>query len=252
MSLRRALNKWVNRKYFLWRVAVREYPLEYYLDKMKTGKVFSFSRYGDGEWNAIWGRDGKNSDGHTYFPELGERLRRSLLLPYNYFYSLGAQCMTHDGPAIAGYLKRNCINLIWHDCDVFHRACMQGKLYPLIQQLRTMDVLFVGPNHLRKVNRILFPYCHFIEVPSKNCFLKVNEVEEEILRYAEKQGKMVIAFSASMASNVMIYDLFPTIGHDHWLIDFGSLWDIFVGVKSRGYHTRLDWGSIIDNNLGVS
>lgn len=251
MGVRRSLRKWARKRYFLSRISLLDTPMEYYVGKMMNGEVFSFSRYNDGEWNAILDKKGSNIDGHEYFPELGARLRESIHQPLKYIYAFGDKAMTLDGITIARYLKDHGINITWYNCNVFHDTNMKGELYPLIAQLRKMQIVMVGPDHLRGLGEKVFAYQHFIEVPSRNCFLKVDQIKEEVLEYARSRKNLLFSFSASMAAKVLIYELYPLIGDRHWLIDFGSLWDIYVGVKSRGVHSEFDWGPILKKNLGA-
>jgi hypothetical protein len=60
----------------------------------------------------------------------------------------------------------------------------------------------------------------------------------------------VYCFSASMTTNVLIHRLYPLMGETSWLIDFGSLWDVYVGVKSRSGYGKEDWTERIRKNLG--
>jgi len=113
--------------------------------------------------------------------------------------------------------------------------CQQRRhAVPLVKQLRAMKVVVVGPAHLRAVNRTLFPYDHFIEIPLKNCYTARRETEAQVREYFNRSGPAVFAFSASIDHQCSIHRLFPLMGPSSWLIDFGSLWDVYVGVKSRG------------------
>ena len=49
---------------------------------------------------------------------------------------------------------------------------------------------------------------------------------------------IVFAFSASMATNVIVDEMYDEIGDQCWMIDFGSIWEPFVGKITRSYHRR--------------
>jgi len=250
MSLRRSLRKGVNRFYLLRALSWSRIDLAHYVASLQQGRPFSFSRFGDGEWSAILGRDGANCDGHVYFPELGERLRDTIFHPLDYHYAFQPKAMDLDGREIARFIGKHGVQLAWHDADVFHDANLAGGLYPLVEQLRKMDVVVVGASHLKHLKEDVFSYVDYVEIPPENCFLKVDEIKEQILDVAQGRSGLVFSLSASMAANVLIHDLYPLIGRDHWMIDFGSLWDIYAGVKSRGVYRKNDWSSLIRNNLG--
>jgi hypothetical protein len=246
----RALDR-LRQKYFpntLVRVA--KMPLSYYVSMLAAGKPFSFSRFGDGEWNAILGRPGQNCDGHAFFPELGRDLRQALVARPAYLCGMQYRAIRDMGTDIRAFLVKNEVFVTWQDADVFHYANNAAALFPLVKQLRAMKVVVVGPAHLRAMGGSVFPYDHFIEIPLKNCYMARQETEAQVRAYFERSGPAVFAFSASMTTNVLIHRLFPLMGPSSWLIDFGSLWDVYVGVKSRGGYATEDWSFRIKKNLG--
>jgi hypothetical protein len=230
---------------------VRGKPLSWYVARLKDGIPFSFSRFGDGEWSAVLGRNGKNCDGHDYLPELGNDLRRALLHPLPYWYAMQGRAIKTDVREIRTFLVENNVCIEWHDSDVFHNANGTGKLYPFVQQLRTMNVVLVGPAYLRAIRSTVMEYTHFIEVPRNNCYTEKDRLFREILAYGRSSGPSVFAFSASMTANVLIHELHPALGAAHWLLDLGSLWDVYAGVQSRLYFNKGDWKKKAAKNLGI-
>ena len=231
-------------------VRVKRLPVSHYVSALAQGAPFSFSRFGDGEWNAILGRPGENCDGHAFFPELGADLREALASRPAYWCGMQYRAIRDMGTEIRSFLEANSVSIDWQDADVFHYANNDATLFPLVKQLRAMKVVVIGPAHLREVNRKLFPYDHFIEIPLKNCYTARRETERQVRQYYAKSGPAVFAFSASMTANVLIHRLYPDMGATSWLIDFGSLWDVYVGVKSRGGYASEDWSNRIKKNCG--
>jgi hypothetical protein len=228
------------------------YGLAYYVSLLKRNTPFSFSRFGDGEWNAVLNVQGANCDGHEYLPQLGADLRNALIDNGTYYYAMQSSAIRDSGRTIAAYLEENNIRWKWHNSDVFHYANDDAKLYPLIKQLQSMNVVVVGPDYLRELDKIVFRYSHFVEVPRTNCYLAKDDVVKQILEIEAKDSSpKVYAFSASMATNVMIHELYPRIGQHAWLIDFGSLWDVYLGYMSRGYFTQGNWQEKTKKNLGL-
>lgn len=226
--------------------------LSYYIDMLRNDLPFSFARFGDGEWSAILGVQGANCDGHEYFPQLGADLKTAIIDNYEYFYSIQGRAIKYLGKGIRRFLSDNSVKIPWHDSDIFHRCDNAGALFPLVEQLRTMKTVVVGPAHLRAMNKRVFAYEHFIEVPPKNCYLDKDRIRVSVADWFKKEGPAVFCFSASMAANVIIHELFPFMGRTSWLIDFGSLWDCYVGVDSRGGKSKEYWDSIINRNLGIT
>jgi hypothetical protein len=224
--------------------------LDFYIDLMRHRVPFSFSRFGDGEWSALLGKPGANCDGHIYFPELGADLRRTLTPAAGYFYGMQTYAIKKMGREMHGFFKRNNVHLEWHDADVFHRCSTAGALYPLVNQLRGMKVVVVGPQRLKGLHGPVFGFDHFIEIPLHNCYLVKDSIVARIKEYYRDHGPALFGFSASMATNVMIHELYPVLGATSWLIDFGSLWDAYVGVDSRGGKSGQQWNAIMKRNLG--
>jgi hypothetical protein len=216
---------------------------------LSKGERYSFARFGDGEWSAIFGTDGANCDGHPYYPELGQRLRQCLVSPLPYLHGMQPLAMKTEGRKIVRFLREHKVAIRWSNADVFHDANKDGLLFPLVDQLRSMTVVLVGPAYLKAIGSFI-PLAGHIEIPARNCFLSIDKIEEAILHDSLQSDNRVYAISASMAAKVLINDLFPKIGDRNWLIDFGSLWDVYAGVKSRGVYADRDWTAIIKKNLG--
>jgi len=108
-----------------------------------------------------------------------------------------------------------------------------------MEALQKRIVILVGPAHLCKLNSI-FACEKFIEVPARDCFLSIDRTEKEtrnILQSAPEGS--VLSLSCAMSANILIDRLFPIYGKRCFMIDFGSVWDPYVGVKSRSYHHRM-------------
>jgi hypothetical protein len=222
----------------------------WYVDLLNRDIPFSFSRFGDGEWNAMLGKPGRNCDGHEYFPEMGDQLRKAVINNLDYIYAIQNMAIRNEGRRISQFLRAHKVSVGWHNADTFHYANIEGGLYPLIAALRKKPVVLVGPSHLRDLRDSCFPYDSFIEVPPKNCFQKIDEIREQVLSCGRNKKGVVFSLSASMPANILVHTLYPVLGKDNWLIDFGSLWDIYVGVQSRQHYEQGQWEKVIKKNLG--
>lgn len=219
-------------------IEVRKLPLSFFEDALTEKHPFGFARYGDGEWNAIFGASGANCDGQVYSPELGADLQRTLMDRRDYFYALGPKAVHHEtmGAQIEAWLAEHAPRLSWYDTEVFLTASLMGELRPFVNVLRRKRVLLVGPQHLSRLNAI--NAMGLVVVPDKNAYLEKARLEIEILKKAERAD--VILFSAGPAAKVMIFDLYPQLKETHTLIDCGSLWDMYCGVNSRGYARNIN------------
>ncbi len=250
-KLRRSFQKRKNLKQSKNVLCLTPHPVSYYADLLAADTPFSFARYGDGEWSAIFGRSGANCDGHPYTSDLGKRLALALKDQYPYFYALQYYGLKLDGPRIVDFCVQNSITVPFHNADVFAFANVLGELHPFIKALREKQVVVIGPGYMRDLKSV-FPIAEFFEVPQTNCFSAADEISKSILSWGKSKTKIVYSFSASMAANVMIHDLYKDLGKENWLLDLGSLWDLYVGKKTRGWFQTLDLAPAIARNTGVA
>lgn len=212
-----------------------------FLETIRDEKPLAFSRFGDGEWNCILSpNDAKgNCDGHKYFQSLSYKLRETIRLyhPTNNYY-LGMQnfAIQRMGDRIQAYLQSiNQHSIEWIDADVFHRASIKSRFKEFIDLVRTQNTIIVGPSYLRKLDC----YSHFVEVPEKDCWLEKDRILTNVKEIMlTEQGKFVVLFSASMASNVMINDM-VFFDQRQTYLDMGSVFDPYVGKSTRSYHKKL-------------
>lgn len=223
-------------------VKVLKTPLSFYVERLELNDPFSFLRFGNGEWDGILGtrnRTGSKSQ-KLSIPGLQQGLQMSLKRGYDpRRYLLGmqgyAQRISYMRKGSRQWLQINAPDLVWHDADVFHHCSARAQLWPLIRELRKKPLVFIGPAHIRPISKRLL-YVGFVEVRGRDCYQDIAEIRKEILK---QQRPAVFCFSAGPTTKILISELFPVLGEKNFLVDFGSLWDVYCGVKSRSYHKRI-------------
>lgn len=198
------------------------------IEKINSKDPFAFSRFGDGEWLNIRKTPGQNCDGNIYYPDLGERLAKIVSKKQDYI--LGAQ--DYKKWELLSDVDKYTANS-WVDADVFHKASMEGNLQPLFEVLNQVYVVYVGNETLKSLTFI----DEFIQIPHKNVWLEYNAVIEKIKKTFSNFPKVYL-FSAGMCSNVFIDDLWR-LNKSNFYIDVGSVFDPYVGRKTRSYHNNL-------------
>lgn len=226
--------------------------LDWYIDQLSKGEHFSLTRWGDGEFKCIKNPSihKKNYSGHHYFPELGKELNEAFykgIDQENHYIAVRYNVWSDFAPD-----EIKDLDIVWMSCDTFEAASNTGTLFPLVEQLSKMDMVVIGHKHLVAGARKLFG-CNVIrtvEIPLRDCWLERDRIEKEILDIGEGSKDIVYAFSASMLSNVLISSLHDKL-KGNWLIDFGSLWDPYIGFVSRQHHGKMiREGKLIKKNLG--
>jgi len=202
---------------------------------LENKDAFAFSRWGDGEWIALLGREpqGANCDGHNYFPDMGEALRDVLKRKPHYYMGLQQFALKACGDdSIYGWMQANGLdNSYWVESDIFHYAAQNGD-WSWMKAFTDRNHIIVGAEHLRK----LFPKAlGFIAVPDKNCWIERESIAQELSRQLSTVPSWVaVGFCASMMSEVLIDEMVKKFPRNAY-IDFGSVFDPLSGVKSRNY-----------------
>jgi hypothetical protein len=224
-------------------------PLSWYVTQLNKDKRFSFVRYGNGEWDCILDLYHRTRSGSQYFNNgLQDALSETLKLepPDNYYVAIQSTTFLASVGILRQaekWLSRYRLSYPWYDGEVFHKASRNEQLYPLIKALHKKKVVVVGPHWL-----MALPFSNtFIPIRPKNCWQDFPDIYRRLIGL----HNAVISFSAGPAAKVLIRRLYPVIGDNCWLIDFGSMWDPYCGVQSRRYHKTLRPENLARNLVGT-
>lgn len=187
------------------------------INKLNDNEQFSFSRFGDGEFNCMRGKEGSNCDDHTYFKDLGVKLALAWNEPRGVV-------------ALQRYAKEiYAIDSDLPSADVLHHASMESGLKSFFEALRGRTVILVGPQHIH------FDFIHYkVLVTLKNAWLLKEYVQKELKPFLVKNN--VILYACGMMAEVLIWENYSD---DYTQIDVGSVFDPYCGVISRQYHKKL-------------
>lgn len=213
--------------------------LDTFVDLIQKREPFAFTRWGDGEWWSILGRtEGQNVDGLAYDPALGEDLRRVLTDRPPYMLGLQDLALEIFAGEVEQWLTERALDeLDWINAAVFHGASRDGNLGPFLDTLRAAPrLVVVGPPHLAALEPLL-GYHTFVKVPPHDSYRAKDVLLTELVAIAATLPKgAVFSISAGMTANILIDALTKTnAGKRLILLDIGSLWDPYAGVKSRVY-----------------
>lgn len=225
----------------------------YYVDRIRDGHHFTLTRWGDGEWATVLGIEGMNCDGNTYFPDMGDRLKETLLKPHPYPYHYGLVKIAREvySSEIDFFCLKNNVQITWADGTVFVDAVRSARLYKLIQVLIDKKIVYVGPSTIRSLSAIDIDYATFIDVPMIDAWLQYYVILQMVEVAIENHNPDILGVSAGMLTEVLLYDLYDKFGDSLTMIDFGSLWDGFLGRKTRSYMRTDAWSRNRSLNLGL-
>jgi len=230
----------------------------YYAKRVLEGEPFSLVRYGNGEWKLIvpdlpeWRRRrGKDSKPPSPLRQMWESptgrkaTRESFLLTpkeENYFPAIWHQPMSRARgwlPVVKRFLVENGLeDLPWHDGNVFKDAVETDRMERMVLALRSqpLPVFLIGPDHLSLLGDYLPVERHVVTHMMLHPVDDVLRLEEEVLACSQPG---IFAFSCAIVGKILVQRLYPLLGQESFLIDFGSSWDGYCGHKSRGYHKSL-------------
>ena len=226
---------------------VRYHPPEWYVAQLQQRQPFSLSRWGDGEWRAVFladtpnasqAKSGANCDKHRYFPTMNRQLADILKSQPPYRLGLQSLAIRLFGDKLVNYIQRYLPGREWHDAAEVSRAGYEGRLAPILKAIGDMPHIVVGPYWLKGLYP-LFPVHRHVKVPHLNCFLHLDRIvreTRETLRAASQP--CVVTFAASMPANIMIHQLYEEFGKTSFLLDVGSTYDGLLGVLSRSGNCR--------------
>lgn len=226
---------------------LRSLGLKWYLERIEADQYFSFVRFGNGEFDGMFStaeRTGSGSQDLTVKGLSGDLYESIQFNSKNYLRALQSP----------GYLRRVGLwprvekefrRLNFVTGDVFHRASGNGNLFPLIPYLQVADVGLIGPKHLEGIYGDLNVKWHVV-VDDTDCYVHLEDYLAAIRSHPRVK---IYSFSAGPAAKVMIRRMHRVYTKFSFLIDFGSLWDVYCGVPSRGYQRKMS-EKVIKCNLG--
>lgn len=208
------------------------------IENIASGKPFSFSRWGDGEFNAMLGKRGANCDGHHYFPDMGQALVNVLdSQREDQTYYLGMQNLAKRLNGELPAFQEMTEGIDWINADIIHRHSINNNGIPeLFEALGGKSVTLVGGLHLMPLadeNR-----WRFIDIPAKDCWTQYDETAKRIGGVISDNNG-VFLYCASMMANVLIDKTANPLLVDLTNIDIGSAFDPYVGKLSRSYHKKM-------------
>lgn len=226
--------------------------LQYYVDKIKVGDCFTFIRLGDGEWSAIMqDRAITSSRSQTLNHSSLKQAMCKVIerAPDNPRYILALRRTSYRA-GITEWLEQHTPAYVrFHDSTVFYKASKKGQFYPFVKALRELKVpiKLVGPERLAALDPNVFPIAEHIVIPGRNCWAQRQHILNQALSNREPAFYLL---SAGPAAKPFAWSIHHHVGKHSFVIDCGSLWDPYVGKRTRTYHKgMLKRPAVIRKNL---
>jgi len=229
--------------------------LDYYVQEILSGIPFTLVRYGEGEWRTV-----VPSVPHKTFhgplqrqvfqkiwndPKTGaeEMLRAAILNHHDHERYWAAMWhfkhlkQYHWLPTIKRWQdKKLGKDIVWHDGSIWRVAIEKGVFYPVIAALREqrLPIVVVGPGQLTGLGNRLPIHDHIL-IDRWGAFYEMDMMEEEML----KQPPCLFILCGAGPAKIVANKLFPEIGEQSTMIDFGASWEGLLGHPARRYFREM-------------
>jgi hypothetical protein len=212
------------------------YDMNFFIKKILNKEYFSYSRFNDGElicsvkqFNDLQIKSNKNCDNHEYFPKMGQELLNTLNKSNceNYFIQFMSSSLLDKNfnQLIEKLIDNDLLKGTYQYSDFLQQTLRTNpknfKLF--IKTINEKKIIIIGPRYLKNIDFIKYDF--FIEVPTINCYKNQDQIICEIEKNLDED--FILLFSSSMATNTIIDKLHNEYGNKNFLLDVGSLWDIF-------------------------
>lgn len=221
---------------------IKKIPIDHFIQRIKNNSPFSFSRFGDGEIICMFNPNyWKNNDGTikynygSWIYSCGENLKKIIINNYNYYH--GFNWTEFESPNFNQGPHRGieCLKFL-EDSKVgtIYGGDWQG--YDITKITNSISIhrpVFIGGKHLSNIKHISgITDMELIEIDDLNAYDDKDTIINSIM-IKFKNGSRMFCFSASIVGKIIIDELYPIIGEEVFMIDFGSLWDPYCGKLSR-------------------
>lgn len=209
-------------------------PAEHYLNLIKENEPFSLSRFGDGEIIAMFPNGMKaNCDGSAFIPELSEPMKQIFRNQYDYYHCFLDCTFCVNGDLFAKFLKDTCPEMKFYYGEFWQELSFNSRIGEIISAISVYKPCFIGGSHLQHIIDINgMDEIYFIETPSSNSFNEIDRITKDILQ-TYYLGVKMFCFSTGYTTKILIDRLYPIMGKDAFMIDFGSCFDPYCGKLSR-------------------
>lgn len=211
--------------------------INFIIECLKNNKTIIFVKYGDGEYQCANLYKGANCDGDRYFPELGEKIKKSFIYLSSHENILIGKWSTYTVFNFFEnllHIKNKKINWINYNTlinnDKFNQNDDLYRFVKTIQECNRNKIIVSNKMNIKM--KKIFNADIFIEIPSKCWSLKYDYFFSKIME-SLKDNSIVIT-SAGLCSKVLIADLVKknkTIS----CLDTGSSFDLLCGRNTRGW-----------------
>ncbi|MHC4634340.1 MAG: hypothetical protein ACYSYU_03880 [Planctomycetota bacterium] len=212
------------------------------VEKLRGGKSFTFTRFGDADYIIMYPSSRGKRVGNSNHFMVTKELQKEIIKCHNIKdedFLIGSVLNDESQYIMKPYntkINKSFLPPLDEHEWVLAMSCLQEilltdpeKFLEFPREMRKTNTMLVGSYNHGRLSQIFGEIDIFIEVPQRNCYSTINDWYGEILKNKDKVGKIVLA--AGQSSRVIAGRLWKS---DDIIIDVGSLGDMFVletGIK---------------------
>jgi hypothetical protein len=236
---------------------------------VEDGTPFTYANFGDGEFLAITGRIGVNSDGIRYDPAIGAELAKVLIEPRLTFYGynpgkrdsekrLNAERWLREHGINVPVLGQTTLedphngkcdcNIHWVHKEIISYANVRGRFGPFMRALRQRDVVLIAPPAVCWQFADTLRARSHVSVPPDGWIERHRVLGDVRFALDTAPAGAVVSWSFGFPTKVLMWELADE-RPDLTQIDMGACWDPYVGRLSRSGYKRPEWPEAMARNL---
>jgi len=206
------------------------------IKKLREGKPFTFTRFGDGDYIMMYPGNLNKIVGSSNRFRVTESLQREIIECHNIHdenFLIGSILNDESDYIMKSYntgISKAKLPPLYEHEWVLAMSCLQEilltdheKFLEFPREMRKTNTMLVGSYNHDNLSQIFGNVDIFIEVPRRNCYSSIDNWYDKILENKHKVGKIVLA--AGQSSRVIAKRLWKS---DDIVIDVGSLGDMFM------------------------
>ena len=239
-------------------ITVTHYGAKFYAREIREGRPFSLVRYGAGEWYRIvpdlpeWRkRTGPNWQVPSKLWTIWEHSWSAPVLQAgmagaHHHPRYWTAIWQIEGLSRKGHLEGVMDFIVetghgdreWHHGGVWQKAVKGDGMRVVVDALKgqSLPLVLIGPHHLAPLTELLPIHTH---IPTDLALSPVRDLPFLREKVFNCPRPAIYMFSASGIGKTITQHLFPVLGEESFMIDFGATWDGYCGMVSRGYHQRI-------------
>ena len=213
----------------------RQDSIDILIDKLKNKEIFTFVRYGDGDYRMMYnGSVGKVIGGHNKFLVTKE-FRKELIDSYNIEdknWLIGTSIGDMSKRSTFKKINISKLPLLQERSELLSVGCLMDSFIEDIEKFKEFSnemcktsTMFVCNYNHPNLEKAYGDIKVFIKTPKQNSYSDIENIYKEVLKGLDKVDKIVL--SAGQTSRIIAKRLYET-SKEITVIDVGSVSDMLI------------------------